>query len=285
MVLRSDRLDGPLHRCLGCRLYFVDQRGLTAARSGVAAEMERLAKRAGDLCLVENHVEEAERPWREAMARERLADLRRFVDRGRLLEIGCSTGEFLLVAGSCFDVCGVEADPGSARVTTGRGVDCRCGALVDAGFDPGSIDVAVLYHVIEHLRDPRHELRELRRLLRPGGHLVIETPDVETIWFRLLGARWRQIIPDHLFFFSSATLTRLLAEEGFRVTASRHVGKSMSVRLFISRIRRYSPRLAALLGQAVRLVGLEGRSLRLNLRDVIRLHAVKTMPGEGATPP
>lgn len=281
-MLCSDRLDGPLHRCRACRLCFVDQRGFAEPESGVGEEMERLAKRAGELSLVENHVEEAERPWREATARERLDDLCRFIDHGRLLEIGCSTGEFLLAAADRFDVRGVEADPASARVALARGLDCRCGSLVDAGLDSGSIDVAVLYHVIEHLRDPRQELRELRRILRPGGHLVIETPDVENIWFRLLGARWRQIIPDHLFFFAPATLTRLLVEEGFSVTESRHVGKSMSVRLFISRIRRYSPPLAALLGRAARLAGLEGRSLRLNLRDVIRLHAVGTLPVEGA---
>ena len=278
LLLRSHRLDGPLHRCAGCRLHFVDQRELAGPACGVAQEMERLSTRAGQLRLVERHVEEAETPWRETMARERLADLRRFVDRGRLLEIGCSTGEFLRAAADYFEVCGVEADQHAARIAAAKGLDCRPGELAAAGLAPGSIDVAALYHVIEHLRDPRQELRELRRLLRPGGHLVIETPDIETIWFRLLGARWRQIIPDHLLFFSRATLTRLLGEEGFTVTEIRHVGKSMSLRLFVSRIGRYSKALAHLCGLLLRLLRLEDKTLRLNLHDVIRLQAVKSSP-------
>lgn len=237
--------------------------------------MERLASLAGQLHLVERNVEEAEVPWREAMAQERLADLRRFIDDGRLLEIGSSTGEFILAASSHFDVCGVEADRFSAQTAAAKGADCRVGTLESAGIELNSVDAAVMYHVIEHLRDPRRELQQLWGVLRPGGHLVIETPDIETVWFRLLGARWRQIIPDHLFFFSPATLTRLLHEEGFRVTEVRHVGKSMSLRLFVSRIGRHSILLARLCRPVVRILGLEGRTLRLNLRDVIRLHAIK----------
>jgi SAM-dependent methyltransferase len=250
-------------------------------------EMGRLSQRARDLALVEPIVEEQETPWRQQMARERVEDLLRLLDQlptavgqgrptrphQRLLEVGCSTGEFLLAVREEFLVSGIEADPAAAVVATSRGVDCFCGAIAEARFPPDSFDVAVLYHVFEHFRDPRGELRQLRRLLRPGGVLVLETPDVETVWFRLLGARWRQVIPDHLFFFSPATLGRLLREEGFRVLSSRHVGKSMSLRLFISRIGRDHPRIARLLARLVGLLGVEDSTIRLNLGDVMRVYA------------
>jgi len=274
VVLCSPRLDGPLLRCSNCQLHFVVP--VVKGKASVVEEMDRLATRATELELVETKVEEAERPWRETMARERLDDLRRFIDRGRLLEVGCSKGEFIGVASEFFATCGVEADARAVRCAQARGLDCRAGALADAALPAEWFDVAVMYHVIVHFRDPRRELRELDRLLRPGGHLVIETPDVETIWFRILGARWRQIIPDHLFFFSRATLTRLLVEEGFTVTEIRHVGKSMSLRLFVSRVGRYSRLLARLGSLLLRIANLEDWTLRLNLRDVIRLHAVKS---------
>jgi 2-polyprenyl-3-methyl-5-hydroxy-6-metoxy-1,4-benzoquinol methylase len=286
--LRTARLEGPLFRCLSCRFVFVSlpAEPLPAHRlqhslqpgglpEDVTLEMERLAGRAQQLSLVDRVVEEGETPWRESMAGERLLDLRRFISEGRLLEVGCSTGEFLLVARSCFTVTGVEADQFASRVALSRGIDCRTGAIADVGLDDSSFDVAVLYHVFEHFRDPRQELVQLRRLIVPGGCLVIETPDVETIWFRLLGARWRQIIPDHLFFFSPETLRRMLGEAGFAVTEVHHVGKSMSVRLFISRIGRYSRLLARLLSALARRTGLEGRTLRLNLGDVMRVYAVR----------
>jgi SAM-dependent methyltransferase len=277
LVLATFRLDGPLLRCHSCRLHFVAPLESADTTATVAEEMERLATRAAQLELVEKKVEEAERPWRETMARERLDDLRRFIDRGTLLEVGCSTGEFLLVAREQFETCcGVEADTRAVRTAQTRGLDCHAGALAEAALPDGSFDVAVLYHVIEHFRDPRRELRELNRLLRTGGHLVVETPDIETIWFRILGARWRQIIPDHLFFFSRSTLNRLLSEEGFTVTEVRHVGKSMSLRLFLSRIGRYSRILAQLGSLFIRLAHLEEVTLRLNLRDVIRVYAVKS---------
>lgn len=271
-ILASPRLEGPLMKCHACGLVYV---AATVNGPGppVAEEMDRLSRRARDLSLVEPSIEESETPWRELMARERLDDLRRFATSGRLLEVGCSTGEFLLAARQSFVVAGVEADQAAFQMALSRGIDCLHGALHDARFPSAQFDVAVLYHVFEHFRHPRRELSELARVVKPGGWLVIETPDVKNIWFRLLGARWRQIIPDHLYFFSPATLGRLLAEDGFVVHELRHVGKAMSTRLFISRIGRYSPAVARLLSAISRGCGWEDLTLRLNLGDVMRVYA------------
>ncbi|MBS1790537.1 MAG: class I SAM-dependent methyltransferase [Acidobacteria bacterium] len=237
--------------------------------------MERLAGRARELALVEAHVEQGEQPWRELMAQERLDDLRRFVSQGRLLEIGCSTGEMLAAACDSFEVFGVEADAASSRIARERGLHCFNGALADAKFADASFDVAALYHVIEHFPGPRAELMELARILKPGGWLVVETPNIANLWFRLLGERWRQFIPDHLFFFTPQTITRLCEETGFEIIELRRVGKLMSLRLFISRIGRYHQPTARLLSATSRKIGVDDRTIRLNLGDVMRLYARK----------
>ena len=112
-------------------------------------------------------------------------------------------------------------------------------------------------------------------VLAPDGWLVLEAPNLQNVWYRLLGARWRQFIPDHLYFFTPATLQRLCEQNGLRVSECRSVGKAMSVRLFISRISRYSPRLARRLQAVSQRLALDELTLRLKLGDVMRLYAQK----------
>ena len=294
-VLTTPRLDGPLVRCRGCGLHYVirpaefqtapvaietPQAAATApacvSQSEHAAdEMRRLARRARELELVEPAVEEREGTWRALTAAERLRDLRRFAGSGRLLEIGCSTGEMLAAAQSSFQPVGVEADEAAAATARAHGLNCFSGTLFDAGFENGQFDAAAMYHVIEHLPSPRQTLHELHRILRPGGWLVIETPDIASFWARLPGARWRQFIPDHIFFFSPETIRRLCAEAGFEICELRATGKAMSVRLFLSRLGRYHKPLARHLAALSARLDLDDRTVHLNLGDVMRLYARK----------
>lgn len=277
-ILVSVRLNGPLVRCRSCGLYFVASRtgeDESAIDPDASIEMERLAVRARELDLVEPRVEESERPWREIAAEERLADLARFISAGELLEVGCSTGELLAAARGRFSAIGVEADSGSSNVSLARGLSCLNGTLAEAEFVSACFDVAALYHTVEHLSSPRQTLEELSRVLRPGGWLVLETPNIANFWFRILGSRWRQFIPDHRFFFTPETMTRLCHETGFDIRELRSVGKAMSYRLFVSRIGRYHRRLGRILARLSHELGLDDRTLRLNLGDVMRLYAIR----------
>jgi len=280
-ILRTPRLDGPLVRCRQCGLCFVilptESGQPDAAESDlIAAEMERLSERARELELIEPHVESSEGPWRRQTARERLTDLKRFVPGGRLLEVGCSTGEMLeAAANDSFEVAGVEGDRENCRIAGAKGLDCFAGSLRDAAFPSRCFTVAALYHVIEHLHDPVSEMRELNRLLADGGWLVIETPDIDNVWYRLIGSRWRQFIPDHVFFFDPRTIRRLCETTGFEVVECRHVGKAMSLRLFVSRLGRLSRTISRLLMRLIEAAGLADRTLRLSFGDVIRVYARK----------
>jgi hypothetical protein len=118
-------------------------------------------------------------------------------------------------------------------------------------------------------------MRQLRELIRPKGLLVLETPDISTFWFRLLGARWRQFIPDHRYFFTPATIEGLCRRTGFEIREIRSVGKSMSFRLFASRVGRYQKSLGNLLSKLGRSAAIEDRTLRLRLGDVMRVYATR----------
>ncbi|HEY7837223.1 MAG TPA: class I SAM-dependent methyltransferase [Terriglobales bacterium] len=108
---------------------------------------------------------------------------------GRLLDIGCSFGVLVEEARRAgFDASGLEADLGAAEFARSKfGVEVFSGRLDQAVFPPGSFDVVVLNDVIEHILDPIPFVTEVRRLLRPGGILLLETPNHRSVHALLFG--------------------------------------------------------------------------------------------------
>lgn len=276
-LLQSDRLDGPLVRCRRCGLTYVGERrhDYTLTRASERKSSE-LAERVRTLGLVNESVEAAEAPWRQELFEQRLRHLQRHISSGRLLEVGCASGEFLRPAArSGFDVAGVEPEPITSAQARDRGLNVVTSTLAEASYGVGSFDAVALFHVLEHLDSPRQTLTEISRILKPGGVLAIETPNIDTVWFRLLGARWRQLIPDHYFFFTPRTLRRLLEETGFQLVEVKKVAKPMSARLFVDRLRRFHPRLGAIAKRLIGALQLEDRTVVLNLGDIMLLFARK----------
>ncbi len=156
---------------------------------------------------------------RRAAARRRLWTLRRLKARGRLLDVGCAAGFFLAEAARHFEVRGVE--PSTFAATFAReklGLDVFNGTLHDAAFAAASFDLITLWDVIEHVPDPAALLVEIRRLLAPGGHVVLTTGDIDSGYAQARGARWHLLTPPwHLYFFSRATLATLAKRAGLTV--------------------------------------------------------------------
>lgn len=277
VVLLSDRLDGPLLRCLECDLRYVARSEASFAFTASSpAKSMHLADRVQALDLARPEVEEAEEPWRRRANRDRLARVRHHRSTGSLLDIGCATGDFLRVAREHFDVAGVEVDPFTSERARRDGLRVHTGTLTDAAIPSGSLDVITLFHVIEHAPSPRKLLSQARELLRPGGLLVLETPTIDTLWFKLklTRGRWRQLIPDHYFFFSRDTLERLLSSCGYQAVHYAKVGRWISLRFAADRMRRAGMPLAPQLGRAIGKLGLEDVTLYVNPGDIMTLIAI-----------
>jgi len=141
----------------------------------------------------------------------------------RVLDVGCNLGSFLaaLRDRTGCAVVGLEPAPVPARYAREHlQLDVREACLEEAAdaFAPASFDVITLWHVLEHLRAPRRELQIIRRLLKPGGALIVEVPNFADPLRRLFGKSWAYVdVPRHLLHFTPRTLRMVLEDAGFSV--------------------------------------------------------------------
>ncbi|HRP94661.1 MAG TPA: class I SAM-dependent methyltransferase [Rhodocyclaceae bacterium] len=151
----------------------------------------------------------------------RIAELERWQSRrGRLLEVGAAYGHSLSIARDRgWDVVGVELSPGAASYAREHfDLEVFCCDLTDAPLAAGSVDAVMMWHVLEHARDPRGQLRRVAEVLKRGGVLGIRVPNIDSFGARVAGQWWPWMCPPaHLWFFSRVTLPRLLGECGFEV--------------------------------------------------------------------
>lgn len=245
-VLRPATSDGPLVRCRRCGLFYISPREsdftLRDFAGGVRTNTYHslLAKVGAARLAAFEEVSVDDENIRKRAFRQRLVAIRGFTAAGRhLLDVGCERGYFLELASRDFSVSGVEADVNTSAYARSRGLDVFTGTLHEAHYPGESFDVVTAFHFLEHVDQPLAELREMFRVLRPGGLLVVETPNIRTIWFHLLRSRWRQFIWDHYYFFDPQTISLLLREAGFTKPVIRTIGKPVNAPFGLARLARY----------------------------------------------
>jgi len=150
--------------------------------------------------------------------------LRDLAPAARVLDVGCGRGVLLReIAERGFEAHGVEANAAAARGADARAEVRIAPRLADAGYPAAFFDEVVIWHVLEHLRDPRETLEEVRRILRPGGRLVVAVPNLSSAQARWAGAAWFHLdLPRHLFHFTLSALVRLLERTGFVIESEHH---------------------------------------------------------------
>lgn len=148
--------------------------------------------------------------------------LERFVNRGKVLDVGCSGGYFLDVLGDKFDRHGIEIDPEAVKCANDNyDFTVTHGRIED--YPDTEFDIITMRGVIEHFPNPAEVMDKVASLLRRGGILYIAaTPDVSSFCADIYRENWNQFQPvEHLSYFSVPSLTRFLSGT-FKYIAHHH---------------------------------------------------------------
>lgn len=138
--------------------------------------------------------------------------------KGKLLDVGSAMGHFLHAARKRgWEVEGVDLSPSACQYARESfGIRTHHGTLLSGNFMADSFDLVTLWETLEHLPDPLSSLREVSRVLKPGGEVWLSTPNFQA--FALEGKKWIVLYRawEHLYYFTPDFLVRLLRLAGFR---------------------------------------------------------------------
>ncbi len=141
-----------------------------------------------------------------------------------VLDIGTGTGSFLeILKNRGSKAYGVEPyEPGYAAAKR-RGLEVFHGFLTEAKLPDKFFGLVILNHVLEHVSKPSDLLQEIRRVLRPGGVLIVGIPNIDSFAFRAMRSDWFALDPPrHLFHFSPKTIKLYAEKSGLELTRIRY---------------------------------------------------------------
>ena len=187
--------------------------------------------------LESNTVYEGEyhnRYWSRRQAKIRTATIRlasttKYLnsDSPRMLDVGCSVGATLEAAKNLgWDGIGVDISEDAIEFCQAKGLNCQKIEGVKLPFEDDQFDIITNWHVIEHVHDVSETLDEWRRVLKPGGIMILETPDANYLKAEIMGTRYRRFWPaEHLYTFNPKNLSSFLTRSGFEIMPTRLIGK------------------------------------------------------------
>ncbi len=144
----------------------------------------------------------------------------KIIPNGRYLDVGCGNGTFLYTMkriNPSGEYYGVEPGNFDEEDIKAHGLNVIRGTLEDAHYQDNYFDVITLNHVFEHVPNPSETIKELKRILKPGGILIIAVPNLNSLAYKIFGKFFYQLdVPRHLFHYSDKNLKIYASKFNFR---------------------------------------------------------------------
>jgi len=229
----------PIVQCEGCGLLFLNPQpekevlkkyypsayhGSTSSRYREYSRLRKLVLRAYfgyDACVDSSRIWRLFRRVILVPFKVRYRHSIPFVQKGRLLDIGCGNGtELYKLKSMGWETYGVEMDEEAAARARAKGLDVFTGDLFERNFPDHFFHVVRMSFVLEHLPNPRETLKEIKRILLPQGRIYISIQNTRSLSYWLFGERWHSLdVPRHLFSFNPRTIGKLLTSLDLKIRA------------------------------------------------------------------
>jgi 2-polyprenyl-3-methyl-5-hydroxy-6-metoxy-1,4-benzoquinol methylase len=138
---------------------------------------------------------------------------RKHIQKGAVLDVGCSSGAFLFQLKERFpgdyQIAGTDVSGPPLDYAESRGIPVIREDFLSYDFDGRKFDAITFWAVVEHLCRPKQFLEKAASLLRNKGLCFVLVPNMSSLAVKILGRRYRYIYPQHLNYFTAGTLRRL----------------------------------------------------------------------------
>jgi SAM-dependent methyltransferase len=227
----------------------------------------------------------ADRPALEANFKKRIKRLEKSIHKdATVVELGSAYGYFLnLIKENVKSHIGFEISKDGVNYSVNElSVKAVNDDFMKHKIDTKSVDLVVMWDVVEHLTEPDIYIEKASKILKKGGKLVLTTGDIERLIPKIRKNKWRMIHPPtHIYYFSATTLSRLLDKYGFKIDYVKYPAVSRNTGSVIKQIsvnQKAAGKSGKLLDQAHNVAvktGLHNLNIPLNTFDVMEILATK----------
>jgi 2-polyprenyl-3-methyl-5-hydroxy-6-metoxy-1,4-benzoquinol methylase len=216
-------------KCKNCQLIYVNP-------------IEKADKINGDYSKMSNTDVPIIRRSRLRAAKSQLGLIKKYKSGTTLLDIGCGEGFFLSNASQAgYTSKGIEISQNAAAYARKEfGLDVEATPFEELRFPENYFDAITLWQVLEHVPYPFMVLKEVHRILKPGGLLATSTPNIEGILAKILRRRWWNIRRLHINQFTTKTLTDMLNRAGFKNVFSTGYKEYISLSMLVIPLLKHS---------------------------------------------
>lgn len=224
-TLDDYRKHGQIVKCTNCMLVYVNpQEDIALLTQGYKQVVD------------EGYLETEN--YRKVLSKHHLQTVQKYIKHGRILDVGCFVGFFLeLAREEGWKTYGIEPSKWAGEQAKKRKTKIIGEDIDSTKLKKNYFDIVTLWDVIEHLSHPHTTIANIHRVLKKGGIIALGTPNIESLFAKVLRSNCPFFIRMHVVFYSHSTLALLLKKHGFEIIGIHSYSRTFPVYYLLDRIQ------------------------------------------------